>query len=215
MDMVIAGAHGKIAMLLHPLLLERGHRVRGLIRNPDHASDLEALGVKPVFCDLEAEDDLSTHVGKADVVVFAAGAGPGSGTERKWSMDRDGAIKLIQAAHANGIDRYVMISAMDLRTPRGSEVFQAYLQAKLEADEALERSGLAYTIVRPGRLTDDPGTGHVAMAPALPKGQIPRADVAAVLAEVLESPSTSGLQFDVTEGPEPIGSALVGLERFK
>ena len=211
MKIVIAGAHGKIAMLLHPLLRARGHAVCGLIRNPDHAPNLEAAGVEPVVCDIEAVDDLSSHVNGADAVIFAAGAGPGSGAARKWSMDRDGAVKLIKAAQHNGIGRYVMISAMGTRTPRGDEVFQAYLQAKAEADDALEASGLAYTIVRPGRLTDEPGTGRVAIAASLPKGEIPRADVAAVLAGVLDRPETSGLAFDLTAGDRSIPEALAGL----
>lgn len=208
MNVVIAGAHGKIAMFLHPLLRERGHRVRGLIRNPDHASELEAAGVEPVVCDIEAEGDIAAAVGRADAVVFAAGAGPGSGAERKWSMDRDGAIKLINAAQTNGIARYVMISAMNLRTPRGSEVFRAYLQAKAEADDALEDSGLGYTIVRPGRLTDEPAVRRVAIAPSLPKGEVPRADVAAVLAEVLDRPDLAGKAFDLTSGEQSITEAL-------
>ncbi len=208
MDIVIAGAHGKIAMLLHPLLTARGHRVRGLVRNPDHVPELEALGVEGVVCDMEAEPDIAAPVGSADAVVFAAGAGPGSGEARKWSMDRDGALKLIDAARANGIERYIMISAMHTRTPRGNDVFKAYLRAKAEADDALTDSGLAYTIVRPGSLTDDPGTGCVALAESLPKGEIPRADVAAVIAEVLDRPETARRAFDLTGGTEPIPDAL-------
>ena len=143
MDIVIAGAHGQIAMLLHPLLLANGHRVRGLIRNPAHAPALEAAGAQPVICDLETESDLSRAVGVADVVLFAAGAGPGSSAERKMTMDRDGALKLVDAAKRNRIERYIMISAIPAEESRGCEVFRVYLQAKSQADRALgQRSRL-------------------------------------------------------------------------
>lgn len=166
------------------------------------------------MCDLEAEDDISAAVGKADAVLFAAGAGPGSGAARKWTVDRDGALKLIEAAKRNRIPRYVMISAMNAEQPRGGEVFQVYLRAKAEADAALRESGLSYTIIRPGRLTDEPGSGRVAIAPELPRGEIPRADVAGVVVHVLENPATSGMQLDVTSGehviPEAIDRAIRG-----
>ncbi len=213
MQIVIAGAHGQIAMLLHPLLVERGHSIRGLIRNPDHADELRRLGVEPAICDLEAETDIPGAVGEADVVVFAAGAGPGSGAERKWTLDRDGALKLMDAARTNGIRRYVMVSAMNPERPRGSDVFRVYLRAKAEADAALRDSDLDWTIVRPGRLVDEPGTGLVSIARELERADIPRADVAVVLAEVIEDPETAGLQFDVTGGNDPIREALAGLLR--
>lgn len=214
MRVSVAGGHGQIAMLLHPLLKARGHQVRGLIRNPDHADDVRRAGAEPVLCDVEGEDDVAEAVGSADAVVFAAGAGPGSGAARKLTMDRDGAIKLIDAAHRNGIRRFVMISAMNAEEQRGDDVFQTYLRAKAEADEALRSSGLDYTIVRPGRLINDPGRGRVRLAPRLPRGEIPRADVAAVVAYVLETPETVGCQFDVISGEqtiaEAVASALIG-----
>lgn len=208
MRIVIAGGHGRIAMLLHPLLVERGHEVRGIIRNPHHANEVRATGAEPVVCDLEAAADVTAAVGQADAVVFAAGAGPGSGAERKRTLDRDGALGLMRAARDKGIRRYVMISAMNPEQPRGNEVFRYYLQMKAEADAALRESGLDWTIVRPGRLTDDPGAGRVTIAPALERADIPRADVAAVLAEVLDMPETIGLQFDVVAGNDPIRDAL-------
>ncbi len=211
MQIVVAGGHGQIAMLLHPLLMARGHHVRALMRNPDHADDVRRAGAEPVLCDLEAEDDVAEAVGPADAVVFAAGAGPGSGAARKLTVDRDGAIRLIDAAGRNGIRRYVMIGAMHAEEPRGDEVFRTYLRAKAEADEALRRSGLDYTIVRPGRLTNDPGRGCVRLAARLPRGEIPRADVAAVLAHVLETPATAGCQFDVTSGDQPIAEAVASM----
>ena len=161
-----------------------------------------------MLCDLEAEDDITEAVCPADVVVFAAGAGPGSGAARKLTMDRDGAIKVMDAARRRGIRRYVMISAMNAEKPRGGTVFQTYLQAKAEADEALRRSGLDYTIVRPGSLTNDPGRGRVRLGTRLPSGMIPRSDVAAVLVHILETPATTGLQFDVTSGEQAIDEAV-------
>lgn len=208
MDITIVGGHGQVAMLLHPILKEKGHYARGIIRKPEQSDDLRKAGAEPVICDIEKEEDISATVGQVDAVVFAAGAGPGSGAERKWTVDRDGAIKLIEAAKKNGISRYVLISAMGVEEPRGDEVFRAYQKAKAEADEALRTSGLDYTIIKPGRLTDKQGTGRVALAPELSGGEIPREDVAAVLAEVLETPETAGHQFDLTSGDTPVAEAV-------
>lgn len=208
MTITIVGAHGNIAMLLHSLLREKGHEVRGIIRKSDQAEDLRNAGVEPVVCDIEQEEDISEAVGKADAVVFAAGAGPGSGAERKWTVDRDGAVKLIEAAKKNNINRYILISAMGVEKPRGNEVFRTYLKAKAEADEALRNSGLDYTILRPGRLTDDPGIGQVELGPDIPRGEVPRADVAAVLAQLLETPETAGLELDLVTGDTPVEEAV-------
>jgi uncharacterized protein YbjT (DUF2867 family) len=211
MKITIVGGHGSIAMLLHPILKAKGHEVRGIIRKEEQAEDLREVGAEPVICDIEETTDISEAVGDVDAVLFAAGAGPGSGAARKWTVDRDGAIKLINAAKKNGIDRYVMISAMGTDTPRGNEVFRTYLQAKEEADEALRNSGLDYTIIKPGRLTDDEGTGKVSLAPELERGEIPREDVAAVLAEVFEMPETIGKEIDLVSGDQSISEALSDL----
>jgi len=208
MKITILGAHGKIAMHMHHMLVKNGHQVRGLIRKQEQSEDLKNLGVEPVICDVEKEEDISEAVGNVDAVVFAAGAGPGSGADRKWTVDRDGAIKLIEAAKKNGIDRYVMISAMGLDEPRGSDVFQVYQKAKAEADEALRKSGLDYTIIKPGRLTDENGTGKVSLAPKLDPGEIPREDVAAVLTNVLETPSLSGKTLDLISGNSTVEEAI-------
>jgi len=208
MKITILGAHGKIAMHMHHMLVNNGHQVRGLIRKQEQSEDLKNLGVEPVICDVEKEEDISEAVGNVDAVVFAAGAGPGSGADRKWTVDRDGAIKLIEAAKKNGIDRYVMISAMGLDEPRGSDVFQVYQKAKAEADEALRKSGLDYTIIKPGRLTDENGTGKVSLAPKLDPGEIPREDVAAVLTNVLETPSLSGKTLDLISGNSTVEEAI-------
>lgn len=211
MKVVIAGGHGQIAMHLHPMLKKRGHQSVGLIRKPEQSDELKKVGAEPVVVDIENEEDISDAVGEADAVVFAAGAGPGSGKERKWSVDRDGAIKLIEAAKKNGIKRYIMISAMGLDTPRGDEVFQVYQKAKAEADEALKRSGLDYTIVKPGRLTNDPGTGKVAIARKLEGGEIPREDVARVILHSLENHKSIGMEFDLLAGKNSVESELMHL----
>lgn len=210
MKIVILGGHGNIAMHLHPMLEQAGHEVHGLIRNPEHANELRQAGAKPVLCDVEKEDDISEMVGEADAVVFAAGAGPGSGKERKWSVDYEGAIKLLEAARKNGIRRYIMISAMKVEEPRGNEIFQEYQQAKSKADAALRDSGLDYTILRPGRLTDEEGDGQIALAPELPAGEIARKDVARVIAALLKSDPPAALQkqLDLTKGSHSIEQAI-------
>jgi len=201
MNITIVGAHGSIAQLLHPKLIENGHSVRGIIRKKEQAETLEKMGVEPVVSDIEAETDISDSVGDVDAVVFAAGAGPGSGKERKYTVDRDGAIKLMRACQKNGIQRYIMISVMGLDKPRGNDVFQVYQKAKAEADEALINSGLNYTIIKPGRLTDDKGTGWVKIG-NLEGGEIPREDVASVIAESLENDSAFRKAFDLLSGQQ-------------
>lgn len=209
MKITVVGGHGQVAMLLHPMFKKRGHKIRGVIRNPDQAEELREVGAEPVVADIEELKDISEAVGKVDAVVFAAGAGPGSGSERKLDVDRDGAIKLIEAAQKNGIKRYVMISAMGLEEPRGGKVFQDYQKAKEEADEALYYSGLDFTILKPGKLTNEAGTGLVAIESKLPPGEVSREDVAAVIAEILEMPETIGHQFELTGGNMPIREALI------
>jgi len=212
MDVVIAGGHGQIALRLEELLSARGGRVRGLIRNPEHGVDLETRGAEPVICDMEAEDDLAPFVEGADAIVFAAGAGPGSGPERKRTVDLDAAVKLIDAAGRLGIDRYVMVSAIGASDPESSsEAMRPYYDAKAEADSELARSGLAFTIVRPGALTTDPGTAHIRAGHDIGSGSITRADVAATLAAVLAAPNTIGVTFDVLEGDVPIEDAVAAL----
>ena len=213
MEIAIAGGHGQIGLLLGKTLVERGHAVLGLIRNPEHEDDLHVVGVEPVICDLEGNDDVAEAVSGAEAIVFAAGAGPGSGAERKRTMDLGGALKLIDAAKAEGIDRYVMVSAMGAANPpaEGGDVFGAYLRAKAEADRALAASGLAYTIVRPGGLTDNPPTGLVQVGEHLDRGEIPRADVAAVLGAVLEANNTIGMTFELVSGDVPVAQAVSDL----
>lgn len=218
MHVVIAGGHGKIALILERLLSQRGDTVSGLIRNPAQAADLRAAGAEPVVLDLEKAwvDKVAHHLEDADAVVFAAGAGPGSGAARKETVDRDAAILLADAAQSAGVDRYVMISAMgaDPAATADDEVFQAYLRAKGAADEAIRaRDSLNWTIVRPGLLTDEAGTGRVSIAESTGRGSIPRADVAAVLVAVLDEPATAGLTFEAVSGDTPIAEAIRAIAR--
>ena len=215
MQVVIAGGHGKIAMRLTRLLDERGDQVRSLIRNPDHTDEVtEAGATEAVVCDLEhdADERVASAVGKADAVVFAAGAGPNSGSERKETMDYGGAVKLMEAAEQNGVSRYVIVSSMGADPDHeGDETFDVYLRAKGRADAALAESDLDHTIVRPGGLTDEPPTGKVFASGSGERGQIPRADVAAVLASVLTTPSSIGKSFELISGGTPIEEAVESL----
>jgi uncharacterized protein YbjT (DUF2867 family) len=212
MDVVVAGGHGKVAQRLLARLAAADHRARGLIRSPDHAADLERLGAEAVLCDLEREDP-RPHLGGADAIVFAAGAGPGSGAERKRTVDYGAAVKLAQAALELGVGRYVMLSAMGTAdVERAPEGMQPYLRAKADADEELRNSGLDWTIVRPGSLTDDPGTGRIDAARTLGRrGEIPRDDVAATLHACLEEPHTIHVEFQELAGEVPVREALRAL----
>jgi uncharacterized protein YbjT (DUF2867 family) len=214
MQIAIAGGHGKIALRLARLLRQTGHQVRSLIRNPDHADDVRAAGAEPAICDLESasEDEVAEAIGPADAVVFAAGAGPGSGPERKETMDYGGAAKLIAAAKASGIPRYVIVSSIGAHpAAEGDDTFSVYRRAKGRADAELQASGLDYTIVRPGRLTDDPGTGRVRIGQSVGGGEIGRDDVAAVLAAVLHEPAAVGKTFEVVSGDVPVEEAVASL----
>ena len=216
MRVVIAGGHGKIALILERLLAERGDSAVGLIRNPAQAGDLEAVGAEAVVVDLEKAtvDEVAGHLRGADAVVFAAGAGPGSGVDRKTTVDRDAAILLANAAEAAGVGRYLMVSAMGADEPAAGDdpVFTAYLAAKAAADEAVRgRSGLNTTIVRPGGLTDDPATDRVRIAESTGRGTIPRADVAAMLVALLDAPATGGVTFELISGDMSIAEAIAVL----
>jgi len=211
MDVVIAGGHGQIALRLARQLSGRGERVRSLIRNPDHASDVSETGAEAVVFDLEKQSssDLAGVVAGADAAVFAAGAGPGSGAERKRTVDLGGAVKLIEAAQAAGVRRYVIVSSIGADDPGGgSAAMRPYLEAKAEADAAVAASGLDWTIVRPGHLTDEPGTARVTVGEQVGYADIPRDDVAAVIVAVLDDPRTIGRTFVVVEGETPIPDAL-------
>jgi uncharacterized protein YbjT (DUF2867 family) len=212
MRVVIAGGHGKIALILERLLAEAGHEPIAIIRNPDHREDVDATGASAVVLDLEEAS--VTEVGQvlkdADAAVFAAGAGPGSSAARKFTVDRDAAILLADAAEAAGVPRLVVISAIntDRFDPASDDVFQLYLRAKSEADASVRGRDLDWTIVRPGSLTNDPGTGRILAGSSVAGGSIPRADVAATIAAVLETGAASRTQFDLVSGDDPIAEAL-------
>jgi uncharacterized protein YbjT (DUF2867 family) len=210
MRVVIAGAHGKIARRVARTLVARGNTVIGLIRNPDHADDVRATGAEPVVCDLEhaTVSEIAEAVAGAQAAVFAAGAGPGSGAARKLTMDRDGAIKLLEATAADWA-RYVIVSAVGAEHPRGGDdVFSVYLRAKAEADAAVQASGREWTIIRPGMLTDDPGTGRLRIDTTPFRGEVPRDDVAELLAAVLHDPRATQKILYVNAGELPWEEAL-------
>jgi len=215
MEIVIAGGHGQIALLSARRLSDEGHTVRSLIRNPAHEAEVVAAGAHPVVADMEQLDaeQLSALVRGADAIVFAAGAGPGSGPARKWTVDYGAAVKLIEAAKGVGIDRYVMISARgaDPEAP-DDDGFNTYLRAKGLADAQLAASGLQYTIIRPVGLTDDPACDAVSTAESGVE-TVPRADVAAVVATVLSVPATAGLTFVLRSGSETVAAAIESLLR--
>jgi uncharacterized protein YbjT (DUF2867 family) len=200
MKVLVAGAHGKTARRLVRMLAKDGHEVRGLVRKEEQMPDVEADGAEPVLVDLE-EEEVEGGVGEAvegcDAIVFAAGAGPGSGAERKETTDYGGAAKLIEAAEKRGVRRYLMLSSMGAGNPEaGSEAMQPYLFAKARADERLIKSDLQYTIIRPGGLTNEEGTGRIEAAQTLGRrGQISRDDVARTFAEALEMRNTYGKSF--------------------
>jgi|SRR5215218_57568 len=211
MRVAIAGGHGQIALRLTRLLSEGGDEVLSLIRNPDQGDDVRAAGGEPVVCDLEAasEEEVAQAVDDADAVVFAAGAGAGSGPERKETMDYGGGAKLIAAAKARGISRYVMVSSMGANPDReGDDTFSAYVRAKGKADAELQASGLDYTIVRPGRLTDEPGTGRVKLGEGVGRGEVSRDDVAAVLAALLRERVAVGKTLELVAGDTPVDKAI-------
>jgi uncharacterized protein YbjT (DUF2867 family) len=214
MRVAIAGGHGQIALRLATVLSRRGDEVVALIRNPDHADDVRQAGAEPAVVDLEEanEDDVAQAIAGCDAVVFAAGAGPGSGPRRKDTMDYGGAVKLIAAAKQAGVGRYVIVSSMGANPDtRGDDTFSVYLRAKGRADDAVRASGLDATIVRPGGLTNDAGTGRVKLGERVPRGQVPRDDVAAVLVAVLDSPSTIGRTVDLVGGDTPVADAVAAI----
>ena len=194
MRVAIAGGHGQIALRLAKILSERGDQAVALIRNPDQADDVGQAGAEPAVVDLEhaSEEEVAQAIAGSDAVVFAAGAGPGSGAARKETMDYGGAVKLIAAAKLAGVRRYVIVSSMGANADEpGDDTFSVYLRAKGRADDAVRASGLDATVVRPGGLTNDAGTGRVKLGASVRAGGSPRDDVAAVLVAVLDSPTRS------------------------
>jgi uncharacterized protein YbjT (DUF2867 family) len=211
-NVVIVGGHGKIGIRLAKLLVERGDSPRGIIRKTEQAKDLEEIGVEPIVLDIE-NVEIDDAVAGADAVVFAAGSGAGSGPARKRTVDYAGAVNLANAAQTHEVRRYLLVSAIGANHPeRWTDEMRPYYEAKRDADKYVEGSGLDYTIVRPGGLTDDPGTGKVAVAETLETGRsVTRDDVALVLAEVLVADNTIGKGFDLLNGDTPVAEAIAAL----
>ncbi len=214
MRVVIAGGHGQIALRLTRLLAQRGDTAVGIVRNPGHVDDVRAAGGDAVVLDLEQAgvDEVAAALAGADAVVFAAGAGPGSGAARKDTVDRAASVLFADAAESAGVRRFLQVSAMGLDRaddPSTEEVFAAYLRAKDAADQdVMARTGLDWTILRPGRLTNDPAVGTVTLAEHVPPGAVTRDDVAAVLVALLDRPDTVGRVYELVGGDTPIETAL-------
>ncbi|MFI5986538.1 SDR family oxidoreductase [Streptomyces sp. NPDC098789] len=212
MRIVIAGGHGQIALRLERLLAARGYEVAGIIRDPAQGDDLRAAGAEPVLCDLESAtvEHVAGILQGAQVAVFAAGAGPGSGVGRKDTVDRGAAVLFADAAERARVPRFLMVSSIraDANHP-GDDVFDVYLRAKGEADDHVRtRLGLDWTVLRPGALTDEAGTGLVRLEATTGRGPVSRDDVAAVLAELVETPATAGLTLELVSGTTPVAVAV-------
>ncbi|SDE25373.1 SDR family oxidoreductase [Auraticoccus monumenti] len=209
----VVGGHGAVARLLHPLLVAAGHTPVALVRREEQADAVAALGAEARMLDIEAADaaTFAAAFEGCEAVVFAAGGGPDGNTERKRTVDLEGSTKSIEGARLAGIRRFVQVSAMGVDEPVGddtSPVWQAYVEAKRDADAALRASDLDWTVVRPGGLTDDEPTGLVEVGATVSRGSIPRADVAAVVAACIDDPSTVGAQFELVSGDVPVGEAI-------
>ena len=209
----VVGGHGKVAQQLHPILVEAGHTPVALVRRESYRSELESLGAEVRLLDIEKQDATAFAEAFAgcDAVVFAAGGGPDGNIERKRTVDLEGSLRSIEAARAAGIRRFVQVSAINVDTPvpdDASPVWRAYVEAKRDADAALRASDLEWTILRPGGLTDDPATGLVELGPHVARGDVTRADVAAVVAAVLDEPSTIGAQWNLVGGETPVARAI-------
>jgi cytosine deaminase len=214
MKVAIAGGHGKVALLLARMVRDRGDVPLALIRDPEQSSDVEGAGAVPVVVDLESagDDALDAAISGADGLVFAAGAGPDSGPERKETVDYGGAVRLIEACRRTGVKRYVMLSSVGADAEKhGDEPFDVYLRAKGRADRDLAESGLDFTIVRPVRLTDEAGRGRISTDQQSMDGEIPREDVAATIAEVLRRDRLIGVIFTFGSGETVIDEALESL----
>lgn len=212
----VVGGHGKIAMLLHPILVAAGHQPVALARSEEYRSDLDRVGAQLRLLDIEnseVEDYVAAFAG-CDAVVFAAGGGPDGNKDRKKTVDLGGSLASIDAAQRAGVRRFVQISAMGVDEPLPEDtgdVWAAYVEAKRDADTALRDSGLQWTIIRPGALTDEAATGAVTVGDTVDRGEITRADVAALVAAALATDSTIGTQWEAINGDTPIGDAVRGI----
>ncbi|MDN5790466.1 MAG: NAD(P)H-binding protein [Micrococcales bacterium] len=208
---VIIGGHGKVALLLAPLLTARGDEVTSVIRNPDHVADVAATGASPLVADVEHLEAaaLGGIFAGHDAIVWSAGAGGGS-PDRTYAVDRDAAIEAIRAAGAAGVVRFVMVSYFGARPDHGvapDSSFYAYAEAKAAADEHLRASGLDWTVLGPSALTSDPPTGRIDVD-AEEASSVSRADVASVIAATLADPTTAHRTIRFNSGEVPISEAL-------
>lgn len=209
----VVGGHGQVARHLLVDLRRSEHTPVALVRTEDYRAELESLGAEVRILDLEAQDASAYAAAFAgcDAVVFAAGGGPDGDIDRKRTVDLEGSLKSIEGASIAGIRRFVQISAINVDDPLPDDtdaVWRAYVEAKREADVALRASSLDWTIIRPGRLTDDPATGAVALGPDVARGDVSRADVAAVVAAILDADSAIGAQWNLVGGDVPIAEAV-------
>lgn len=216
MRIVVAGGHGQIALRVERRLAAAGHAAVGIVRNPDHVDDVRATGAEAVVLDLEgaAAEDVARHLDGADAVLFAAGAGPGSGIPRKDTVDRGASVLMADAAERAGVGRFVQVSSMGAGAPPRAgtdETFAAYLVAKTAAEDDLRRRDLAWTVLRPGGLTDAPGTGRVRLAASVPPGEVSRDDVAAVIAGLLTGGAGIHQTLELVGGDTPVEDALAAL----
>ena len=214
----VVGGHGKIALQLHPLLVAAGHVPVALVRSDSYRAELEELGAEVRLLDIESStaNDFASAFSACDAVVFSAGGGPDGNIDRKRTVDLEGSLKSIDGARAAGIRRFVQVSAIKVDQPvadDASPVWRAYVDAKRGADEALRASDLAWTILRPGSLTDDAGTGRVTLDREVERGSIPRADVAATIVAVLDDDSSVGGQWELVSGDQPIVKAVAQASR--
>jgi uncharacterized protein YbjT (DUF2867 family) len=209
----IVGGHGQIARHLLVELRRSEHSPVALVRKEEYRDELESRGAEVRLLDIEQEDAdaFAAAFEGCNAVVFAAGGGPDGNIERKRTVDLEGSLKSIEGARTAGIQRFVQISAIGVDDPLPDDtgdVWRAYVEAKRDADIALRDSDLAWTIIRPGRLTDEPATGLVALGPDVRRGDIPRADVAAVVAAIVDQDSTVGQQWNLVSGPTPVPEAV-------
>jgi uncharacterized protein YbjT (DUF2867 family) len=212
----VVGGHGKIALALHPLLVGAGHTPVALVRSEDYRAELEGLGAEVRLLNIEnsTAGDFAAVFDGCEAVVFSAGGGPDGNIERKRTVDLEGSLKSIAGAGTAGIRRFVQVSAIQVDLPvadDASPVWKAYVDAKRTADEALRASDLDWTILRPGSLTDEPGTGRVTLGREVERRSVPRADVAAVIVAVLDNDATVRGQWELVSGDQLIAEAIAAV----
>lgn len=212
MKVLVAGAHGNTGKLLVKNLRQEGHEPYAMIRKEEQKAEMERIGGIPVLADLESEGDVGRAVKGMDAVIFAAGSGSGTGPDKTTDVDRDGAIRLIDATERDGIKKFVMLSSMGANDPNQVEGgFRHYLQMKHDADEHLKKSELDYTIVRPGGLTKEAGTGKIKVGESVGQGEVPREDVARTIISCLQEPNAYHKTFEMISGDTQIEDALKSL----